>query len=110
MQPYSHLPISAFALGPGDFPRSASPPLFSRDGIQPRHPLKSLAQHLAPDTALLETVALLELLRVESNFAGFIRDGGFLKARIKLGADGLEQRGRAILNEMGIEIKRAWSD
>lgn len=111
MQPYSHLPISPFALDPSDLPESSPPASPKTRGAMvhpPNYNIRSTAQYLPKDTGLLSSIAVLEELRCESNIASFIRAGGLDKLRTKYTEQDLVERGRQILGNLSIEVSRVW--
>jgi hypothetical protein len=111
MQPYSHLPISPFALDQNDLPESSPPASPRTRGAMvdaPNYNIQSTAQYLPKDTGLLSSIAILEELRCESNIASFIRAGGLDKLRTKYSEQELVERGRRILGNLSIEVSRVW--
>ena len=116
-QPHSHLPIPTFLV-----------PSFSST-VQ-RRTVRELSWTIAPDTSLLTTIHLVELLRRESNVAAALKDGLVRRAvddaRRAVRAtedkgereqvsdaevrDEMAQRGRDVCAKYGVEVRREWDD
>ncbi|KAK4703534.1 hypothetical protein P7C70_g2687, partial [Phenoliferia sp. Uapishka_3] len=102
LQPYNHLPIPPFFVNSTDIPQT---PLRTHDKMFDTPSL--IYPSLPNDTSLLTTAYIVSVLRTKSNVASFIRGGG-LDVLNSLGEYELIKRGRELLENLGIEIKKDW--
>lgn len=116
IQPFNHLPISAFSplnhLQATASPsknsyrrsRERSPSPFPPTTSSSEDPDSSVPIIPTEDQSLLSTIYLLEQVRNQSNISSFIKEGG-LEPFWKLGELELIKRGIEICEDLGIEVK-----